>query len=103
MNGTIEEPAPFKRPPGLENLIGAELTRLAANPKLREVVRAEFSRRNGAHPASARQSEKQRRKDEQLERQIKLREQTNAMVISVPSADGSLPAGHKCAHVISIL
>jgi hypothetical protein len=45
MNGTIEEPTPLKRPPGLENLIGAELARLAANPKLREVVRVEFSRR----------------------------------------------------------
>lgn len=45
MNGTNEEPAPRKRPPGLENLTGGELGRLAANPKLREVVRAEFSRR----------------------------------------------------------
>jgi hypothetical protein len=45
MNETIEAPATRKRPPGLENLIGAELARLAANPKLREVVRAEFARR----------------------------------------------------------
>jgi len=45
MNGTSEVPSPLKHPPGLENLTGAELARLAANPKLREVVRAEFSRR----------------------------------------------------------
>jgi len=45
MNVTSEVQAPPKCPPGLENLTGAELTRLAANPKLREVVRAEFSRR----------------------------------------------------------
>ncbi|HTQ61145.1 MAG TPA: hypothetical protein VMI32_13025 [Candidatus Solibacter sp.] len=45
MNGTIEVPTPLRRPPGLENLTGAELARLAANPKFREVVRAEFSKR----------------------------------------------------------
>jgi hypothetical protein len=45
MNGTSEVHNPLKYPPGLENLTGAELARLAANPKLREVVRAEFSRR----------------------------------------------------------
>lgn len=45
MNGTPEVHATPKRPPGLENPTGAELARLAAYPKLREVVRAEFSRR----------------------------------------------------------
>jgi hypothetical protein len=45
MNGTSEVHAPLKRPPGLENLTSAELVRLAVNPKFREVVRAEFSRR----------------------------------------------------------
>jgi len=45
MNGISEEPASLKRPPGLQTLTGAELARLAANPKFREVVLAEFSRR----------------------------------------------------------
>ncbi len=79
-----------------------ELCELATQRDMYDSVLAELSRRNGAHTASARQSKKQRRKDEQLERQIKLREQTNATVISIPSADGSLPPGHKCAHGVYI-
>lgn len=46
--------------------------------------------------------QKQRKKGDQLERQIKLQEQTNAAVMSVPSADGSLPPGHKCVHGVYI-
>ena len=43
MNGTIEEPAPLERAPGLENLTGAELARLAANPKFGQLVRDELA------------------------------------------------------------
>ena len=43
MSGTIEEPAKLENPPGIEHLIEAELTRLAANPKFGQLVRGELA------------------------------------------------------------